>query len=114
MATVPHGPALLQIVYNCTTIYSIMRSAQLTIRTDDATKRTIAAFAASLGLSTSAFATAVLLQAVRERRVVLTPSLEPTPYLEKIMRTAEADYKAGRNITKTRTKAEALAHLRSL
>ncbi len=49
-----------------------------------------------------------------EGRVVLTPTLEPTPYLENIMRDAEADYKAGRNVTKTKTTAEALAHLRSL
>ncbi|SRR5260370_15859692 len=83
-------------------IVVIMSSALLSIRTDDKTKQAIADFAASLGLSTSAFATAVLLQAVRERRVVLTPpTLEPTPYLENIMREADADIKAGRNISKT-------------
>jgi hypothetical protein len=36
----------------------------------------------------------------------LSPTLEPTPYLEKIMREALADYKAGKNITRTTTKAE--------
>lgn len=91
-----------------------MSSVQLTIRTDDKTKQAIADFAASLGLSTSAFVTAVTLQAMRERRVVLTTPLEPTPYLEKIMREADADLAAGRNITTTKSKAEALAHLRSL
>ncbi|HEY1835701.1 MAG TPA: hypothetical protein VGG13_02670 [Candidatus Saccharimonadales bacterium] len=84
-----------------------MSSALLSIRTDDKTKRTIADFAASLGLSTSAFATAVLLQAVRERRVVLTPpTLEPTPYLEKAMQKAAADRKAGRNYTTINNEAE--------
>jgi hypothetical protein len=34
----------------------------------------------------------------RERRVVLTTHLTPTPYLEKIMKKADADYKAGKNI----------------
>lgn len=77
-----------------------MSSAALTIRTDPKTKKVIADFAASVGLSTSAFATAILLQAVREQRVVLTPTLQPTPYLEKIMREADADIKAGRNISK--------------
>ncbi len=91
-----------------------MNNTLLSIRTDDKTKKEIADFAASVGLSVSAFATVVLKQAVREGRVVLTPSLEPTPYLEKLMREAKADYKAGRNVTKTATKAEALAHLRSL
>lgn len=75
-----------------------MNNAVLSIRTDDQTKKEIAHFAASVGLSVSAFATVILKQAVREGRIVLTPTLEPTPYLEKIMRKAEADYKAGRNI----------------
>jgi antitoxin component of RelBE/YafQ-DinJ toxin-antitoxin module len=91
-----------------------MSKTVLSIRTDDQTKKEIAGFAASVGLSVSAFATVVLKQAVREGRVVLNPSLEPTPYLEKIMREARSDYKAGRNVTKTKTKTEALEHLRSL
>ena len=77
-----------------------MNSALLSIRTDPQTKQQIADFAASLGLSVSAFATVVLKQAVREGRVVLTPGLEePTPYLQKIIDEAEADYKAGKNIS---------------
>jgi len=73
-----------------------MNTAALTIRTDPQTKKIIADFAASVGLSTSAFATAILLQAVREQRVLLTPTLEPTPYLKEIMRKAAADRKADR------------------
>lgn len=73
-----------------------MSSTALTIRTDPQTKKTIADFAASVGLSTSAFATAILLQAVREQRVLLTPTLEPTPYLQKLMSDAAADRKANR------------------
>lgn len=91
-----------------------MNTRLLSIRTDEQTKREVAAFADSVGLSVSAFITVVLKQAVREQRIVLTPALEPTPYLVKIMREAEADYKAGKNITKTKNKEEALAHLRSL
>lgn len=74
-----------------------MNNAALTIRTDPKTKKVIADFAASVGLSTSAFATAILLQAVREQRVLLTPSLEPTPYLEGLMQKALADRKSDRN-----------------
>lgn len=93
-----------------------MVNTALTIRTDNETKKAIAEFASSLGLSTSAFITAVTLQAMREQRVVLTPQapLEPTPYLEGIMRQADADYATGRNITKFKTNKEALDHLRSL
>ncbi len=83
-----------------------MSSTALTIRTDPQTKKTIADFAASVGLSTSAFATAILLQAVREQRVLLTPSLEPTPYLEKLMREAADDRKANRNYVTISNEAE--------
>jgi antitoxin component of RelBE/YafQ-DinJ toxin-antitoxin module len=89
-------------------------NAALTIRTDPETKKTIADFAASVGLSTSAFATAILLQAVREQRVLLTPTLEPTPDLEQIMRKAEADLKTGHNISPPMNRDQAREHLRSL
>lgn len=91
-----------------------MSNTALTIRTDSETKKAIANFAASLGLSTSAFITAVTLQAMREQRVLLTPTLEPTPYLEEVMREATADRKAGRNVRKFKNKDDAIAHLRSL
>jgi antitoxin component of RelBE/YafQ-DinJ toxin-antitoxin module len=89
-------------------------TAALTIRTDPKTKQAIADFASSIGMSTSAFATAILLQTVRDGRVVLTPTLEPTPYLEKIMRKADADIKAGRNMSPPYNKKQALKHLQSL
>jgi addiction module RelB/DinJ family antitoxin len=76
-----------------------MSNALLSIRTDDKTKSEITEFANSVGLSVSAFVTVILKQAVKEGRVVLSPTLEPTPYLEKIMREALADRKAGRNYT---------------
>ena len=91
-----------------------MSDATLTIRTDNATKEMIANFASSLGLSTSAFITAATLQAVRAGELTLTPVLEPTPYLEKVMREAEEDIKHKRNITHTNSKEEALSHLKSL
>jgi antitoxin component of RelBE/YafQ-DinJ toxin-antitoxin module len=91
-----------------------MSDTTLTIRTDNVTKQTITDFAASLGLSTSAFITAATLQAIREGQLTLTPTLEPTPYLEKIMREAEEDIKNDRNITHTNSKEEAISHLKSL
>jgi len=75
-----------------------MSDTTLTIRTDNKTKQQIADFAASIGLSTTSFMLAATMQAVRESRIVLTPTLEPTPYLEKVMRGSRADRKAGRNI----------------
>lgn len=76
-------------------------STVLNIRTDVQTKSEITNFAASVGLSASAFVLAVVKQAVREKQVVLKPTLEPTPYLEKIMCEADADIKAGKNVSKT-------------
>ncbi len=77
-----------------------MHTAALTIRTDAQTKQRIAAFAASIGMSTSAFATAVLLQAVRDNQVTFTPEpLTPTPELEAIMRRADRDLAADRNVS---------------
>ena len=86
----------------------------MSIRTDDKTKKEIADFAASVGLSVSAFVTVILRQAVKEGRVVLSPTLEPTPYLEKVMREAKADYKAGKNITRTTNKRELETYLNTL
>ena len=97
-------------------IYNVhtMNDTVLTIRTDSGTKKAISEFAASLGLSTSAFITSVTMQAIRDKRVVLTPPLEPTPYLEKIMRKADADLKAGRNFSQAMNRDQARQHLQSL
>ena len=91
-----------------------MANTLLSIKTDDQTKQDLKAFAAELGISSTAFVNLVIRQALRDRRVVLTTDLEPTPYLEKIMRQADADYAADRDITHTTSPAETLAHLDSL
>ncbi len=91
-----------------------MSDTTLTIRTDHATKQIITDFAASLGLSASAFIMAATLQSIRDGQLTLTPVLEPTLYLEKIMREAEEDIKNDRNITHTNSKNEAISHLKSL
>lgn len=83
-----------------------MSNALLSIRTDDATKKEITEFANSVGLSVSAFVTVVLKQAVKEGRVVLSPTLEPTPYLQKLMREALSDRKANRNYTTINDRTE--------
>lgn len=90
-----------------------MSNALLSIRTDHETKREITEFANSVGLSVSAFVTVILKQATKEGRVVLTPSLEPTAYLEEVIRKAEADLKAGL-ATPPMGKIEAKEHLRAL
>ena len=46
--------------------------------------------------------------------MVLSADLEPTPYLEGVMAEADADYAADRDITHTKGKKNALAHLDEL
>jgi antitoxin component of RelBE/YafQ-DinJ toxin-antitoxin module len=91
-----------------------MSSVLLSIKTDEKTKLDLRAFAAELGISSTAFVNMVVKQALRDRRIVLSTDLEPTPYLEKIMREADADYAADRNVAHTKGKTEALAHLDGL
>ena len=77
----------------------IMSSVLLTVKTDRDTKAKLKSFAEELGVTSSALVNLVVKQALRDKRLVLTTELEPTPYLEKIMYEAEKDYKAGRNIS---------------
>jgi len=76
-----------------------MSTVLLSIKTDSDTKDELKSFAAELGVSTTAFVNLLVKQALRDRRVVLSTALEPTPYLEKIMREVEADIKTGKNIS---------------
>jgi antitoxin component of RelBE/YafQ-DinJ toxin-antitoxin module len=91
-----------------------MSNTLLSIKTDEQTKSDLQAFAAELGISSTAFVNMVVRQALRDRRIVLSTELEPTPYLEKIMGDAEIDYKADKDITHTKGKTNALAHLDGL
>lgn len=91
-----------------------MSTVLLSIKTDERTKQELKTFAAELGVSSTAFVNMVIKQALRDRRVVLSADLEPTPYLEGIMREAEANHAADRNITHTKGTKGALAHLDSL
>lgn len=92
----------------------IMSTVLLSIKTDPKTKRELKAFAEELGVSSTAFVNMVIKQALRDKRLVLSAGLEPTPYLADIMQRAEADYAADRDITHTKGATEALAHLDSL
>jgi addiction module RelB/DinJ family antitoxin len=91
-----------------------MSDALLSIRTDKKTKQEIAAFATELGISSTALVNMLVKQALRDKRIVLSTTLEPTPYLEAIITEVEEDYANDRNITHTHSRKEALAHLDSL
>ena len=91
-----------------------MQKALLYIKLDAEIKRELQEFAAEIGVPVSVLMNAQIKQLLRDRKVTLSAELEPTPYLERVMRQVDADVEAGRNITSTSTAAEALAHLNSL
>jgi hypothetical protein len=51
---------------------------------------------------------------LRDRKIVLSTELEPTPYLVKIMEQVEKDLIANKNMTKAMNAKEAVAYLNSL
>ncbi len=56
-----------------------MNNVLLSIKTDEQTKQELKNFASELGVSSTAFVNMVVKQALRDRRLVLSTDLEPTP-----------------------------------
>jgi antitoxin component of RelBE/YafQ-DinJ toxin-antitoxin module len=86
----------------------------LNIKTDPATKQQLQMFASELGVPVSVIINAQIKQMLRDRKVVLSTELEPTPYLVKIMEQVEEDLKSNKNMTKAMNTKEAVAYLKSL
>jgi antitoxin component of RelBE/YafQ-DinJ toxin-antitoxin module len=91
-----------------------MTKTILNIKTDPQTKLQIQEFAAELGVPVSVIMNAQIKQMLRDRKIVLSTELEPTPYLVKIMEQVEKDLIAGKNMTKAMNAKEAIAYLNSL
>lgn len=82
------------------------KNAIINIKTDPDTKRDLKELADELGLSVSALLNADIRRLIRERRLELDASLEPTPYLENVIREVEKDRRTGKNISPTFGSAE--------
>lgn len=91
-----------------------MNTAILNIKTDPKTKQQLKVFAAEVGLPVSALLNAQIKQMLREGKVEFSTTLEPTPYLQELIKEAEVDYKTGKNIVTTKTDKETLDYLRSI
>ena len=91
-----------------------MAKTIINIKTDPLTKQQLKTFAAELGMPMSVIINAQIKEMLRSRTVTLSTALEPTPYLEKIIKEAEADYAAGRNITRVTNETELESYLASL
>jgi addiction module RelB/DinJ family antitoxin len=92
-----------------------MSKTILNIKIDPKTKQEIQELASEMGLPVSAIINAQIKQILRDRRMILsTNELEPTPYLEKIIKQVEKDRKTGKNISGPfETAAEMIAHLKA-
>jgi antitoxin component of RelBE/YafQ-DinJ toxin-antitoxin module len=88
-------------------------TTNMNIRLDVQTRRELKKFADKVGIPASSLVNASIREMLRKQEITLS-TLEPTPYLEKIINEAEADYAAGKNIVATNTDEETLEYLRSL
>lgn len=91
-----------------------MNTAILNIKMDPKTKERLKIFASQLGLPVSALINAQIKQMLRTGKVELDTTLEPTPYLIKLVKKAEADYKAGRNVITLNGRDELKDYLKTL
>lgn len=91
-----------------------MTKAIINIKTDPETKLQMQAFAHELGVPVSVIMNAQIKQLLRDRKIVLSTELEPTPYLVRIMEQVERDLPSGKNMTKAMNAKEAVAYLDTL
>jgi len=83
----------------------------MTIKTDPETREAVGDFARELGLTTTALVNALIRQALRDRRVVL--STEATPKFESMLQESDDDVRAGR-VTVAGSRSELEAQLADL
>lgn len=77
---------------------SVTKTTSMNIRLDNETRRKLQLFADQMGVPATTLAAANIKQMLRSGEVRLTAELTPTPHLKKLIREAEADYAANKNI----------------
>ena len=87
-------------MYNKCMSKTATKTTNMNIRLDEETRRKLQIFADTLGIPATTLAAANIKQMLRAGEVRLTTTLEPTHYLEQVMRQANADIKTGKNISK--------------
>lgn len=99
---------VIHMAYN-----SLMNNSQISIRTDDSTKQSIAEFADSIGMSTGAFMIAAAREAMSRGSVTLgKPEPKYNPKFIEMIREAEAEYERGEYYSAD-TPEESIALLKS-
>lgn len=91
-----------------------MRTSTINVRVDTKTHKDLKKFAAEVGVPASSLIHASIRQMLRARAVSFTTELFPTPYVQRLVREAQADFKAGKRITSVSDRRELEAYLRAL
>jgi hypothetical protein len=86
----------------------------LSVKMGTQTNRPFRDFAVELGVPASSLVNNCIRQMLRDRKAAFSTVLEPTPYLENLMREASEDITAGRNVTTFKIDRAVLARLRPL
>lgn len=90
-----------------------MTKTLVSIKLDSKIKKEAQSIAEELGLTLSAVMNAILREFVRTREIHVGVGLQPTPYLERIIREAERDLREGKNISPVFDNAkDAISYLR--
>ncbi len=76
-----------------------MADTLLTVRTDSRIKKEAARVAEALGFSLSSVINGYLRKLIKTRRIDFSESYEPTPYLKRVIKQVEKDYKEGKYIS---------------
>lgn len=78
----------------------ITKTTSMNVRLDEETRRALQEFADKVGIPATTLAAAQIKQMLRNGEARFTTTLEPTPYLEDVMRKADHDIKTGKNVSK--------------
>jgi DNA-damage-inducible protein J len=85
----------------------------LTVKTNKELKEAAQSVAKELGIPLSTAVNAFLKQFVRDRKLELSDTLTPSPYLERCIKEAEEEFKAGKCHGPFHTVEEVMADLES-
>jgi addiction module RelB/DinJ family antitoxin len=91
-----------------------MSKAVINFKVDGEVKEEAQKIARELGMPLSSIVNAQLRELIRTRTLNVSAEPRMTPYLENILENVERDRKTGKNVTRTNSLEEALAHLDSL
>jgi|GEM_PF-759434 hypothetical protein len=90
------------------------KTTTMNLRLDVETRQQLQSYADNLGIPATTLVVANIKQLLKSDEVRFTRTLEPTPYLVKIMEQTEADIKAGKKFAGPFNGKEAVAYLNSL